>query len=343
MIRQSFILFFISLLLSFALTGLLFKIMTIKAKARNYMLFLLGLLPIVFAYLWNPLSRTIVWHGFYRISILYQMINSNGSLKDPIFAGHLLTYPSGYSFLGAIITSGIHLSPDNSFALINLFSLSLTMFLVFRIAVFWSSNWTAGVFAVLLSVFGVSVINKGPLAEILQVLIPFISLERRVAIPNKFFNIAPTCIGIVFFALFIYSITQIFEKSRKVTIYYIALTISLLGAGFLYPQFWPGMIASCITSCAVIYLRNRRVTLSKIIGISICIFATSVIIFPYLQYIGSGNTEKIVANLLNPNFKLIFIKVFRYLWGTLLLFIILLWKWKTFLEFFRKKTNYTLV
>lgn len=347
MIKQSFILFFIlfllSLLLSFALTGLLFKIMTIKAKARNCMLFLLGLLPIVFTYLWNPLSRTLVNHGFFHISTVYQIINSNGSPKDPILAGYSLTYPWGYSFLSAVITSGIHLSPDNSFALINLFSLSLTMFLVFRIGVLWSSDWTAGVFAVLLSIFGVSVINRGLVAEVIKVLIPFISLEKRVAIPNKFFNIASTCIGIVFFALFIYSITQIFEKSRKVTIYYIALTISLLGAGFLYPQFWPGMIASCVTSCTVIYLRNRRVTLYKIIGISICIFTTSVIIFPYLQHIGSGNSEKIVANLLNPNFNLIFIKVFRYLWGTLPLFIILLWKWKTFLDFFRRKTDYTLI
>ena len=345
MIQQSLVLLLISFLLSFALTGLLFKIMTIQGKAKNPMLFVLALLPIVFTYLWNPLSRTLANHGFYHISIVYQIMNNNAWPKDPLLADQLLIYPWGYSFLSAIVTSLFHISPDNSFALINLLCISITIFLIFRIAILVSSNNTVGIFAVILSIFGVFIMNRGPLAEIFKALIPYywIFLEKRIALTSKFLSVSPTCIGTVFFGLFVYSIIQIFEKYRKVTIYYITLIISFLGAGFLYPQFWPGMIGSCIISCLVMYLRHREKTLDKTIVISICILVTTVIIFPYLQDLASGNSEKIGSNLFNPKFKLMFIKVLRYFWGTLPLYAIILWKRKTFLNLLHRKTNCTLI
>lgn len=341
--NQSLFWFFASIMLSCVFTGLMFAVMNIKGKARNWMLLLLGLLPVVFSYMWNPLSRTVMNHGFYHISIAYQIINGAIPPNDPLFAGEPLIYPWGYDLVAAKITSGLHIPLDSAYVLINLLCLLLSMILVFRTAAFGFNNLSVGIFAVFLSIFGVSIFIRGPIASILKNISGFLASESRVALPNKFFNVAPTCLGIFFFALFLYSIVGILSQVNKNTkLYYIPLIASIVGCGFLYPQFWPALVASSLTSSAIIYFRHRQVILPKIIGVMVCVVLTSVLVVPYLIQIGSGNSGE-ATNLFNPNIRFMLVKSFRYFWGLIPISAILVWKRKTFLELLRTKTDFTMI
>lgn len=75
------------------LTGILFGLF--KIKAPNWVFLSLGILPLVFIFLWTPNNRIISAHGLWHTSIVYQIMNGNIPPGHPYLAGEPLLYPWG--------------------------------------------------------------------------------------------------------------------------------------------------------------------------------------------------------------------------------------------------------
>ena len=201
--------FLFSITLAVALFWLL------KIKANNLLLLLLGLLPIVIVYIINPYNRVYSAHGFMHMSFVYQIYNGIFPPQNPLIAGEDLLYPWGIHLLVAAIIKVTQISPSSIFALINVLSLLLTIVLVFKIAYLLFSSRLTAIFAVFLSVFGVTFFDRGAIATFLNYLTNISISEPRAIIGIKFTNMNAMPLGIMFFTLFIYALVSIFTQNNN--------------------------------------------------------------------------------------------------------------------------------
>jgi len=326
----------VCIILSSALTMLLLSI--IKIKASNWVLLPLGLITVVIPYLLNPYLRVYSSHGFMHLSIVYQIIDGNIPPNNTLLAGVPLLYPWGHHLLTALISSGFIISPQNVFALLNICSLMLTMILAYKTAKALYSNRIASVFAVLLSIFGITFVNKGPIAEGLYRFFSIPMFIRPTPVLNKFMGINSNSLGLLFFALFLFSVIHIFSNLPHVRRYYCGLVCSVLGVGFFYPVYLPAIIATCFVSCIVIYFRQRGNALPKIVGMITCVALSIMVLLPFLIQIGSGKSEAAIVGL-TLNFHQVYAKSVKYFLTVLPVSILLFAKRNALFSVYRTKAN----
>ena len=331
------------ILLSFALSIAFLWALKIKNHKLGIWIFLLlGLLPVVFIYIRHPDFRVYDWHGFFHASIVYQIVNGSIPPNNPILAGEPLLYPWGSHLLVAGIVSLLHLSPPTVFALLNLCFLALTLIVAFKISLFVYSDRLSGLFAGFLSIFGITFIHRGPVAEILNRIDSLVKVKlfrmdvRAIPVIAKFVSSgANNQFGILLFAVFIYSILHIFCHSKKARIYYFTVFISSLGIGFFYPIYLPAIAASSLACCTVIYLQQGRVVLTKIFGLTTCIILGIVPMLPYLHQITTGKAQTAAITLALLKKQHLFTQSLTYLVTVLPILIVLIWKRKLIIKMIR--------
>ncbi|MDJ0616368.1 MAG: hypothetical protein QNJ63_06380 [Calothrix sp. MO_192.B10] len=323
----------------------------IKIKAKNWVFLLLGVLPLILIYLSNPYNKIVSAHSFWQISIVYEIMNGHIPPKNPLLAGEFLPYQWFYHALVAGISYAFRVPPTIVFALGNGFALLLTIILVFKISKFLYEDRISNIFAVLLSIFGITFLIGGLIAKIVEKFLPYHATSnlnfyqvRHHGHPifAKFAYINSTHFGVLFFALFLYSILHIFSKSDNVKPYYMTLAISVLGAGYFYPIHFLGVLACCFSCCLVMYLLHKKSILPKIIAILSCVFVGAVLVSPYLYQIRSAKGEA-KSIMISSNFLHLLTYSFDYLLVASPILVVLFWRRKVLLNLLRTKTDFTLI
>ena len=322
------------LILSTASAGLLLG--ALKFKAKNWAFLLLALLPLVFIYWWTPNNRIVSYHSFWHTSIVYQILNGNIPPNNPLLGGEILLYPWATHLLVAAMSYILRVSPPTAFALVNLCALLLSAILVFKISRFFSSDRTANVFAVFLSIFGITFTRKNLIS-----LIASPAPRNGILVFEKFGNVNSTHLGVLFFALFLYSLLHIFSENPHDKRYYATLVISVVGAGFFYPFHWLGVLVCCFSCCLILFLLHKRNILSKIVAVFACALGGTLLVLPYIYLISLGKSEELSLTLASSLHVLK--SGFTYLLTVLPISIIIFWKRKILLNSLRTKTNSTLI
>lgn len=327
-------------IISFGSAFLLLGAIKLKVKKRFFLL--LGLLPLVFIYLWSPNNRIVSDHGFWHTSIVYQIMNGNIPPNNPLLAGKPLIYPWATHLVVAALSNFFQISPPITFALINLSALLMTMILAVKITKFFSHDRIINIFAVFLSIFGITFFVKGPIAQLLKGHIPLSDLKSGMPIFLKFGQVNSTHLGILFFSLFLYSVLHIFIKPTKIKHHSVTLFISVLGAVFFYPFYWLAILACCFSICLVMFLVHGKIILPKIAIVCACVVTGSLVGFPYLLQISSGKSDA-ASSLLMASPLLALKHGYTYFLTTLPISTILVWKRKILRDYLSTKSEPILI
>ncbi|WP_156820266.1 hypothetical protein [Synechococcus sp. PCC 7336] len=227
-----------------------------------------------------------------------------------------LLYPWGHHAAIAGMVRLLNISPSLAFCIVNLLNILLLMFLTFQVAKLLSSDRVAAIFSVVLSVFGLTIFNAGPIARIFEDIVFSITGmgriggEFRALLSPKLSNINSMPLGVTCFALFLFSIVQIYAKNNATKQNYVLLLIAAVGAGFLYPIVWLALIACFGTISAILLFRRRRNFLAVLIPAAAVIAISILIVLPYIYQIGSSKQTS--ALFLEPDIKFFAIKCIRY-------------------------------
>ena len=267
---------------------------------------------------------------------MYQILNGNIPPRNPLLGGEILYYPWINHLLVAGISYTLRLTPPTAFALVNLCALLLTTILVFKISRFFSSDRPTNIFAVFLSLFGITFTGKNPIS-----LIASPAPRNGNLVFQKFGNVNSTHFGVLFFALFLYSVLHIFSGKPNNKRYYATLVISVVGVGFFYPFHWLAVLACCLSCCFVLYLLHRQKVLSRIVAVFACAIGGRLVVFPYLHQISPGKSAEVSLALASPLHVLQY--GFTYLLTVLPISIVIFWKRKILLNYLHTKTNSTLI
>ncbi len=244
-------------LTSLAVIWLIFFIFSRK-KIPKLCSVMLGLSPLILIYLLNPNLRIFSFHGFRHAGIVYQLLQGNIPPLNPLLAGEVLQHPWGWHCIAALITGIFNITPFSSFAIINTVSLCLTMVLVYKISQLTCRDEKANTFSVLIAIFAVTILDVYlvlGLHRLLKVNIPF--EHRGIPIWDKFSNSNGVPLGTVFFLLALFSLIKLFQSKNRWGNTLLFL-FSLLGCGFLYPAFLPGLISSTGLLCLVNLFSPRQ-------------------------------------------------------------------------------------
>lgn len=319
-----------------------------------WLFFLFGLLPAIVIYLWDTNFRVYGWHGFMHASIVYQFLNGNFPPNNPIFANEPLLYPWGPNLVVAGIVSIFNITPATAFAVVNVILLALTIILVFKITLSLYRDRIIGIFAVFLAIFGITFWYRGPIAYVLQTILDKLGIGANVGMwiidlrPMPVFNkfMAPGAnnqAGILLFTVFLYSILSVASDRAKAKVYYFLIFISVLSTVFLYPLYLPALVACALVSCLMIYFKQKRLALTKIIGILAGTFLGALLMLPYLYQISAGKSEAAAITLEIFNLPHLLITISRFLLTMLPLAIIIYWKREIFLKTWRDREVESLI
>ncbi len=296
--------------LSITLTASLFWLL--KIEINNLFLLLFGLLPTTIIYLLNPYNRVYSAHGFMHTSFVYQIANGIFPPENPLIAGEDLLYPWGVHLLVAVISQVLQVTPPTVFALLNIISLLLTIILIFKTAYLLFLSRIAAIFAVFLSIFGVTFFSRGGITEFFSYLTHISISEPRAVIGIKFTNVNAMPLGILCFALFIYALISIFSQQKQLKLNYIFLFFSVLGSGFFYPLLWLAQIVSYSFVWGSLYVQEWQLSKYKIITTFLIILAASLLLYPYIHYISAAKSSSSISltfawkSLINKNIKYCF-------------------------------------
>lgn len=242
---------------SLAVFWLIFFIFS-KKRIPKLCSVLLGLSPLILIYILNPNLRIFSFHGFRHAGIVYQLLQGSIPPINPLLAGEVLQHPWGWHCVAALITRIFDITPFSSFAVINIISLCLAMVLVYKISQLVYKDEKANTFSVLIALFAITIMDLyvvGNLHSLFNLNIPF--EHRGIPIWDKFSNSNGVPLGIVFFLLSMFSLIKLFQ-SKNLWGSTLLFLFSLLGCGFLYPAFLPGIIASTGLLCLVNLFSSRQ-------------------------------------------------------------------------------------
>jgi hypothetical protein len=246
-------------------------------------------------YALNPNSRVYSHHSFYRAGIAYQILNGFIPPRDCLFAGEPLHSPWGYPFLVACVSKVLNVTPFYSFAITNIISIILVIWLVFAISRLLIDDQRANVFSVIISIFGISIFGTvGP-----KLLFPTFNNHLEFRATPAFTKFTTSCgdpVGLVLFFLFVYSIIKLF-RNDKIIINSILFAISILGCGFIYPPMFPAVVFGTVAVClgmAIMRKRNHFVCyFRRIVLISIILVSGILLLIPYWSVISSGVRQSV--------------------------------------------------
>jgi len=226
-------------------------------KIGKIWLVVLGVAPVVLIYVLNPEFRVYSFHSFMHAGITYQILNGNLPPSDPLLAGHAAAYPWAAHLIAAGMSRIFNITPFLSIAVMNVASLALAMILIYRISKILVDDERANILSVVVSIYGITVANPS-LLRLLAFKLP--TEFRGVPILLKFITINVLPIGLVGFLLVIYVVLRL-ESSGRTLLKVAALLAALLGVGFTYPAFLPGIAASLAVAWIATLVLFRRETL----------------------------------------------------------------------------------
>ena len=261
-------------------------------KIGKIWLVVLGVAPVVLIYVLNPEFRVYSFHSFMHAGITYQILNGNVPPTDPLLAGHAAAYPWAAHLIAAGISRVFNITPFLSIAVMNVASLALAMILIYRISKTLVDDEKANILSVVVSIYGITVANPS-LLRLLAFKLP--TEFRGVPIMLKFITINMLPIGLVGFLLVIYLVLRL-ESSGRTLLKAAALLAALLGVGFTYPAFLPGIAASlAVAWIATLVLFKRetlRWSLRTLTLTVLALAATGLMVRPYLALTGAGTVDQ---------------------------------------------------
>ena len=252
----------------------------VRRAASGYVLLLLGVVPSALVYAANPLHRVYSFHGFLHLSIVYRILCGSLPPEDPLFAGRPLLYPWGYHLTAAGLSRALDLSPAWVFALINLCSLLCCLVFLYRTAQRVTGDKETAVFAVLLSVYGLSFTSTahliGPVQRYLGIFLEFRGLP-----PSTYFTeLQADGTGLAFYALFLLSLTGSL-MSPRFSLGDVMLVLALIGAGIFYPFYFVAALGSGLHAAALA-LALRQISLRKAAIVCGLLVFAAIVVLPYL-------------------------------------------------------------
>jgi hypothetical protein len=151
-----------------------------------------------------------------------------------------------------------------------------------------SANRGAAVLAALLSVFGLTFLNQGPIASLAQRFTGPEIFEWRALVADKFTNVNAMPLGFLFFALFLHSILVLLCRPDAGRRHDAMLFLSVVGTGHLYPLFWTALVAAYVGLCAAVLSRRGREAWPAIGRTLFAVALGTVALLPYLRQLSSG-------------------------------------------------------
>jgi hypothetical protein len=273
-------------------------------EKRPRVLMVCGLWIVTSAYLINPDVRLVSVHGLIHTGIVYQILNGGLPPDNPWLAGQPLRYPWGFHACVAAICRTFQITPAWSFALINLVSLGACMILIARIARCLIRDTAAQVYAVAVSLFTTTLIIR-PVLDYLTYIIGYPLELRALFAGQKFTKINGVPLGLVCFALVVYSLMRLVQghHSRRYSFF---LLVAAAGCGLVYPLMYPAVCASGgIVALYLVWegIRSRRFRWISLMQILIPLGLSMILVVPFLNMIsGSEVSQKVLV--LNPQWML---------------------------------------
>jgi len=244
-------------------------------------------LPLVVVYVAGPNNRIFSFHGFVHTAISYQISNGVVPPGHPFLAGQPLFYHWGFHFLGACVSGLLRISPFWAFAAINTVSLFFAAMLIYALSRLLIKDVRANVLSVVVCIWGIT-----PLPT--ETMLPLPLVRTTIYPILKYCNLNAVPSGLVFYLLFLYTLVQLFSDEKFEIRYLAALLISIVGGGFLYPPFTPGIV-SCFLVLPVAFLavgvRNDDLVgdwFKRYLVIALMALAGGFLLWPYLSSISSG-------------------------------------------------------
>ena len=229
------------------LTVLVFALL-LRYQQRLWPMLLILALALVMAYQDAQLAL-MSNHGLMHTSIVYELANRGAPPENPLLAGEPLYYPYGHHYLINALMPLTSLSPGWWFVLCNVITLLLLILLIDRLAALCSSDrWFRGL-AVFITLVGCNPTAQGPLRQPLLWL--GIPNEHRTVTLEKFLNVNSNPLGMLCFALAFLGLARLVCR-RPAMPSYLMVFAGLMGAAFLYPIVWPGILG-CI-GLTILYL-----------------------------------------------------------------------------------------
>jgi hypothetical protein len=278
--------------LAIAATLLVVMIVWDKRVSRAWFV-ILATAPVAIAYVANPVLRLRSYHSLMHAGIVYQILNGNIPPAAPLVGGYPLKYPWGPHLLVAGMSRVFDVSPLTSFAFLNVAAILLVILLVHRISRLMVNDETANILSVVVAVFGVSLLPY-PILSFLQIKVP--AAPKGIPVFSKFTNVNALPLGLVFILLSLFSALQLLRRPRA-RLGVVLMLVSVVGTGFFYFPFLPGLVAGVGAACTVILLLRKTSEVTWEIRPAIVVIATLivgiVVLVPYLTQIGGGTISEI--------------------------------------------------
>ncbi len=218
---------------------------------------LLAMYLLFFLYLLSSRHRVLSDHGFLRASVVYQILNGQIPPQDPFFAGGVFRWPWGFEWLIAQISFLIQISPFYASAIVNILSLGLSLFLIYKISQCLIRDSRANLFSSLIAVFGVTIFSKPMILKAAEWIHPCLREIKAVPVFIRFSSFSGIPPGLVFFLLFVYAAIRLF-KNRTTLFSLILLLTGIVGCGFIYTAFAPSLVASALGLCVILLFFRWR-------------------------------------------------------------------------------------
>ena len=333
----------VTVLAAAALAALL--LLALRRRAPASLLLILGTLP--FAVVWSsPCNRIYSGHGFLHMSTLYQMLNGYYPPMNPILWDLPQLYPWAHLIPVAALVDWFRVPPTIGHPAINVLCACATLVLFYRAAalVFPGPDRTPRVFAVLLSVYSLTVFNQGPFVELLRTVTSYEAYDGRVLPPSNFTNWSGMPIGFVFHALFFYALLRVFVGPARVR-GYVLLAVAIPGAAYGYPLMWPAMIAELCTAAALLLAYRRRSALVPVLSSLVAVAAGSLPFVPYMQQLGAARSGAAMLSaeshaatvLFTPDLGYLELKLARVALYLLPVALLMLWQRAKLRELWRER------
>jgi hypothetical protein len=223
----------------------------LRARVGGIGFFLLGLAPNVAVELLNPIDRTVSYHGFWHVSILYGILQDGVPPEDRLFAGRPLLYPWGYQWMAAALVRTLGVSPGWAFAAVNLLGLALSMVSIHFVAVRFVDDRRDARLATLLALFGLGISSAFYLNDLARRHLGLF-LEFRGLPPVSYFTtINGTAAGLACYSLVLAGILALGSAPSALLRSLAMVGAGIAGTGFFYPfHFLSAVAVATLASAA---------------------------------------------------------------------------------------------
>ena len=325
--------------LAVVLAAILFRVLEARLGAIAGALYLLEV--VFWIYFVNPDHRVYSFHGFWHHAITYSILNLGVPPPDPLAAGQPLLYPWGMHLVAAATSRTFGISPPMSFAILNTCCLVIEAAIVFRIARVLRLEPPAAMLAALIPVLGITPLNFGNLAILVQPYLPFTMEFRGTPVLAQFTHVNGASFGIVAYTGALLCLLRIFADERAASPRaYVLLAAATAWGGFFYPLQYVGLMAAA--TCGIVAMAVCGARRAAVVGAFGALVAGTAIVLPYLLLIAAGK-EPSAAIGIESSFRGLVEDLCRHLVTCAVPLAVLAWQRESFARFFREQRNATIL